>query len=588
MTPTPKCEAERVPVKADDTKAQASVAILGDAHDLEHPSGAEKAALLRLETLIGMAEEVGLVSLARHWRDGRCRDILKQRVHIVCLGEFNHGKSSLLNSLIGVNALDVGIVPTTQVESLIFSAAEGQEAGVELVHHSGETEHIDWETWLKGKLKTSKELEKFVIKLPQMAYDPATVFVDTPGLNEASLKREAFLKHTLGRADLVLFVLDGSQALTRTELDIIATRIVPLGAERIAFVVNKCDRLDDDEWLEVCAHVETALFEDLGSVELFMLSSKDATLGDMDRLKARIAELVERSKSSRVEAAALRAIDELSMILSGLLQVMRTLSGHDKTWLKAFYKKAKTHEGSAPALAALADGIDAFDRQSQGLNAWVQAEITRFAKDFSRRIPREIDKASIDDIEDYLAAFIADTTQAFLQDLAQHCTEQMSGYIAAAFGRIMPKDGTDAAEHSSLSAQIILRETRRFMAQQLSAASIVNFDMMPASLLGKVPIIAGVIQSRSESTLKKRVKGQAIERIETLSREASQCLTKDISRQAENFSTIFRETGGQFYRHLSDMAKQLMTAAANGRDSLEDIDLIEASIYWSSAEPSAH
>ena len=79
-----------------------------------------KAAIRGLLVELGAAAEVaGPVGRARHPRDAAAQARRRARFNIVVLGEFNHGKSTFINALLGGPVLPTGITPTTAVLSHI-------------------------------------------------------------------------------------------------------------------------------------------------------------------------------------------------------------------------------------------------------------------------------------------------------------------------------------------------------------------------------------------------------------------------------------------------------------------------------------
>ena len=59
---------------------------------------------------------------------------------VVVLGEFNHGKSTFINALLGESVLPVGITPTTAVLTHI---AHGARPAATLVFDSGQRKNIE-------------------------------------------------------------------------------------------------------------------------------------------------------------------------------------------------------------------------------------------------------------------------------------------------------------------------------------------------------------------------------------------------------------------------------------------------------------
>src|SRR6185503_10413479 len=80
---------------------------------LDHHKQAKREIVSRFTQLADVAENVGMVTLARDIRTTRIPKLEAERFHLVVLGEFNHGKSTFVNALLGSEILPTGITPTT-------------------------------------------------------------------------------------------------------------------------------------------------------------------------------------------------------------------------------------------------------------------------------------------------------------------------------------------------------------------------------------------------------------------------------------------------------------------------------------------
>ena len=77
---------------------------------------ARKAAIRAVLADLGaLAERAGLAYVARDIRDTRLPKLDDERFTVVVLGEFNHGKSTFINALLGAPVMPTGITPTTVV-----------------------------------------------------------------------------------------------------------------------------------------------------------------------------------------------------------------------------------------------------------------------------------------------------------------------------------------------------------------------------------------------------------------------------------------------------------------------------------------
>ncbi len=132
---------------------------------------------------------------------------------IFICGEFNAGKSSLLNYLGGNTEAPVGIVPTT------------------------------------------KEIE---------AYDPGDLggllFIDSPGTNSIIEQHQALTEDYLKQADIILFVTSIERPLSKSEQDFLLL-VDGTWARKVIVAINKIDLATEDEIKQVKAFVGEGLQE---------------------------------------------------------------------------------------------------------------------------------------------------------------------------------------------------------------------------------------------------------------------------------------------------------------------------------------
>src|SRR6185503_21307121 len=88
-----------------------------------------------LEGLSGVAQRLGAKSLNDRIGRDLVRKLEEDRFHLVVVGEFNHGKTTFVNALLGRQALPVGVTPTTAV---IHHIVYGDEPSAKLVLQNGE------------------------------------------------------------------------------------------------------------------------------------------------------------------------------------------------------------------------------------------------------------------------------------------------------------------------------------------------------------------------------------------------------------------------------------------------------------------
>jgi len=247
---------------------------------------------------------------------------LAQPFLLVVVGEFNAGKSALINALVGSPLVEEGVTPTTSsVGILRYGPA------------------------LERTLRPDgiREVEAPAPILRSIA------IVDTPGTNAVLREHEALTRDFLPRADLVLFVSSADRPYTESERAFLAA--IREWGKKVVLVLNKSDLLRTDADLaEVVAFVGKRAGETLGvEPQVFALSAWGAQIA---RQQADAAAL-ERSGLPAFEAQVGAMLDEHGRfrlkLLSPLGVARRALREADERALAGL----ALLEGDTTALAAI-------------------------------------------------------------------------------------------------------------------------------------------------------------------------------------------------------------------------------------------
>ncbi|MGI5191080.1 dynamin family protein [Promicromonospora sp. CA-289599] len=179
------------------------------------------------------------------------------RVHVVVVGDFKQGKSSLVNALIGAEVCpvddDVATALPTYVEHGETRSAEvlwagdpprrepvGLEAAARLIMEPDPSAPA-----AAGPLETapvdadSARPSGVVVRLPRTLLRGGLVLVDTPGVGGLESAHAAASLAAVAMADAVLFVTDASQELTAVEAEFV--RKVRDSGPELVCVLTKTD-----------------------------------------------------------------------------------------------------------------------------------------------------------------------------------------------------------------------------------------------------------------------------------------------------------------------------------------------------------
>jgi small GTP-binding protein len=174
----------------------------------------ERELLDRLEGALGrFGRDVDEDDL-RHFREAS--EQLEGLFLLVIAGEFNSGKSSFINALVGERILPEGVTPTTDRINLL---RHGDEPGETLL-----------EAYLLERRHPAELLRDLHI-------------VDTPGTNAVIREHEELTRDFVPRSDLVLFVTSADRPFTESERAFLEQ--IRAWGKKIVFILNKIDLLTD-------------------------------------------------------------------------------------------------------------------------------------------------------------------------------------------------------------------------------------------------------------------------------------------------------------------------------------------------------
>ena len=239
---------------------------------------------------------------------------------LLCIvGEFNAGKSSLINALLGGRHLEDGVTPTTDRVYLIkHAAATGSDAGTKRRAHL--------QSEISGAVAAVGRPPPTTIELPVPWLEDVTL-VDTPGTNAIIQGHAEITEAIVPRCDLLLFVTSVDRPISESER-IFMSKIKDWG-KKVVVVVNKADLLmtsngaapgDLDQVLRfVRAAAADALAMPADKVQVFAVSARGALLAK---------EASQRGEAGFISPEASAGFSEMEAF------ILKTLSGPERLKMK--------------------------------------------------------------------------------------------------------------------------------------------------------------------------------------------------------------------------------------------------------------
>lgn len=179
-------------------------------------------------------------------------------LYVAVLGEFNAGKSTLLNALLGTDVAPTGIRPTT---ANLHWVAWAPDPFARIVVRGGRdrvVQHSELKRTLDELYGDGAHVERVYIYAPIERLKHVEL-LDTPGFNAPDTHHGPTAQQGVEEAHVALWLLDATAPLKESERRVIE-QIGRTGVP-IQILVNKKDRLSSEELASVMQYVTQALEE---------------------------------------------------------------------------------------------------------------------------------------------------------------------------------------------------------------------------------------------------------------------------------------------------------------------------------------
>ncbi|MFY1632126.1 dynamin family protein [Solwaraspora sp. WMMB335] len=510
-------------------------------------------------------------------------------VHIVVVGEFKQGKSSLVNALAGANVCPVDDDVATALPTYVRF---GKEPSAQVLFDGDppRREPLPMDQVRQVVLEKSGDeaadgAAGVEVRLPRQLLSSGLVIVDTPGVGGLGSVHAAASLAAASMADALLFVTDAAQELTRSELDFLrqARDVCPT----LVCVITKTDfyphwrKIRDLDTGHLPSKMEIPVIPVSSALRLRAVAANDKELntesGFPDLVRF-VTERVTGGAAKKVATQAAEAVLDVGEQIQSQLEAERAALADPAAAARIIDELTAVKQRVDALKAAAAKWQQTLGDGVSDLNADIdydlRGRIRRILEEADAAID-EVDPADAwDETERWLQARVShellanymmlrDRAVSLSEDVATHFQEAAGGVLRqVAIPDPVPLVGTAEVEHKIELEKMKLRK-QAMVALKSAYGGALMFVMLGTLVgvsLGPIGVGIGLVMGRKglrEEKKRQRAnrQGQAKNAVRRYCDQVSFVMTKD-SRDT------LRRIQRQLRDHYSTLADELARSNA--------------------------
>jgi small GTP-binding protein len=439
------------------------------------------------------------------------RDAIKQLDEpflLVVVGEFNSGKTAVINALLGQKLLSEGVLPTTNEINVIKYDNNARDS-----HDNGDT---------ISAVESEDGLVVRYIKAPVLQ---TLSIVDTPGTNVILERQQRLSEEFVPRADLVLFVMSADRPMTESEVAFL--KYIRKWGKKVVFVINKVDILaSDDEVEEVAQFVRdnTARLLGVQGPQVLAVSARMA-------IKAKLA-----AAAAAAAAASSSSSGGKGGSMQHQMEKAAALMAEDSQWtnskfgsLERFIYKFLVGDSNTTAAPSSSSGVGGVS--GGGERARLKLQTPLFVADALLEASRQALVAELEIAKQDAATVALVKTQ--LED----------------FRREMEKEGDVQRKEAG---RVILDSAKKAAAVVDSTLQLSNVDVLAAYILGKSDSAILPVARRLKETAGASGQDAAVA-LKGVLREHSSWVGGNCRRQMDNYRLFAQQRAAALGKSLESL-----------------------------------
>jgi len=550
---------------------------------LDHHKSAKREIIARFQQLAEVADSVGMVTLARDIRTTRIPKLESERFHLVVLGEFNHGKSTFVNAMLGSEILPTGITPTTAAINHVVYAPEPTARVVLATGESQPLEPGQIKEWVTVAGGRANEVSFVEVGYPSPMLENNVVLVDTPGVHDLNEQRAEVTYGYVPRADAVVFLLDAGQALKDSEREFLRSRVLEGARDRLIFVLGKMDMLSPDERTAVLDYVRKNLAQMMPEPVVFPLSARDWAKSQdpasgMPELMSYLERFLEHDRAQVIlDNAAADAARTAAYVENNLGVRMRS---YDYDLHELEQRISAVREQLDTSKRKLDDLHVRIDADAESIKNQVSLDLEAFAKSFVQALPGQIDSVDANDVKAYLPQFIEDKFKewaeiegaklaAMLEHLAEEVIAITNENVAAAAATLAERLGPQDTQ-VDITVDSFKYDVGIYAVGALGTTVMLFVNALAGGLLTlAAPILAIVLKSKIAGD----IRVQAKEKVPAAVLNAAEAMKPHFDRVIDDFAKRLSEfvsnAGNTLYKGISEILDRTMRERREAGGNIE-------------------